>query len=392
MIRLTTLMTALAAIAIGAVLPLAATGPEEISRLTGEVEALRGLRFLRPVEHRMLARTELRGFLETQIRNELPVSIDTYMATLEALHLVDSSATVDAMLDLYDAQVLAFYDPVGHVYYSLDEPPADVFLPGGMIDAIVVHELTHALQDQRFDAGKKAVEAQSNWDRALTYQAVLEGEALLVMIAHLGKGMGVGLEDDAAREAIVDAVRGAVAAEMDAASEVPAYFVESLKFPYVQGLTFVFEAYMDGGWAAVDSIHRDPPRSTAELLNPEVYRMRVAAAGRNDGQKQKLSRPSERLFETTLGQFHWSFLLGHEAGSGWASDVVSVRHGKDGATVLVDSWWDDAREAEEFETAYREFLDGRNAPNRAVSRTGERVKAAYGADQKAVRVFVGGVK
>lgn len=388
--RVATLIFALAAVAAAMALPLAAAGPEEISRFTGEVETLRGLRFLRPVEHRMLERSELRGFLEEQIETELPVSVDAYMATLEALHLVDSAASIDAMLDLYDAQVLAFYDPVGHVYYSLDEPPADVFLPQAMTDAIVVHELTHALQDQRFEAGKKALDVRSSWDEALAYQSVLEGEALLVMIAHLGKSIGVTLDDLAGRQSVVDAVRGAVAAEMDASSDVPAYFVESLKFPYVQGLTFVYEAYLEGGWSAVDAIHRDPPRSTEELLNPAVYRNRIAAAGRSNG--QKLSKPSNRLFETTLGEFHWSFLLGSEAGRGWASDIVSVRHGESGATVLVDSSWDDEREAEEFEKAYREFLEGKSAPNRAVSRTGERVKAAYGADAKAVRVFVGGTK
>lgn len=375
-----------AATAAALALPAPAADQAEISRFAAEVEALRDLRFDRPVEHRTLARSELRAFLEKQIETELPVDIDTYMATLEALHLVDSGASVDSMLDLYDAQVLAFYDPVGHVYYSLDEPPADIELPPAMIDAIVVHELVHALQDQKFAAGEKTLEAQSNWDAALAYQSVLEGEALLVMMAHLGRATGMSLDDMVARTELVEAVRQSAAAGINIPPGVPAYFVESLKFPYVEGLAFVVDAYRQGGWPAVDAVHRDPPRSTEELVNPKLYRARVE---RGTFAETTLSKPSNRLFETTLGQFHWSFLLGADAGEGWASDVVSVRHGAEGATVLVDSTWDDESEAVEFEQSCRTFLEGKDAPNMTVTRDRARVKAAWGADASTIKVFSG---
>jgi hypothetical protein len=376
----------LAAIAVW--LPLWATGADEISRFTPEVEQLRGLQFTGPVEHRMLTRAELRSFLEVQIETELPVPAETWMATVEALHLVDATVSIDTMLDLYDAQVLAFYDPVGHVYYSLDEPPGDLVLPPAMTDAIVVHELTHALQDQVFDAGRRSLEVRSSWDAAIAYQAMLEGEALLVMIAYMGGIAGVTLDQLVESEMVVSSVRDSVAAGLDVTESTPAYFVESLKFPYVEGLTFVYEAYLDGGWGAVDAIHRDPPCSTREVLDPARYRERVAAGGCGDA--PRLAEPSEQLIETTLGKFHWSFLLGREAARGWVSDVVSVRHGDGGATVLVETTWDDESAAARFERAYREFLDGKDAPNRSASREGARVKAAYGADVKAVRAFAGG--
>jgi hypothetical protein len=320
------------------------------------------------------------------MESELPISIGTYMATLEALHLVDSPASIDALLDLYDAQVLAFYDPVGHVYYSLDTPPGDILLPAAMVDAVVVHELVHALQDQAFDAGNRTVELQSNWDAALAYQSVLEGEALLVMIAHLGERMGVSLDDLITQESIVAAVRESAAAGMNVPTDVPAYFVESLKFPYVEGLAFVLDAYTTGGWDAVDAVHHDPPRSTEEIIHPEVYRQRITAGGAAGDSSR--SQESERVVETVLGEFHWSFLLGRDAGEGWASDGVTVRHEERGTTVLLDSTWDDEQQAEEFEAAYREYLERMGAPNCRIARRGERVKAAYGADARSIRVFV----
>jgi hypothetical protein len=365
---------------------VAAAG-EDLAPFARDVEALRGLRFERPVEHRQLARADLREFLESQIETELPVTVETYMATLEALQMVDSTASVDSMLDLYDAQVLAFYDPVGHVYYSLDEPPDDIVLPPAMIDAIVVHELVHALQDQRFDAGSKTLAARDNWDAGLAYQSVLEGEALLVMMAWLGRSMSMTLDDLVAQDSFVDAVRMSAAGGMNVPPGVPAYFIESLKFPYVEGLAFVVDVYRNGGWDAVDRVHRDPPRSTEELIRPELYRERVAEGMADDA--PLLSEASDRLVETTLGEFHWAFLLGTEAGRGWASDVVSVRHGPEGATVLVDSSWDDESEASEFESACRAFLDERTLPNASVTREDRRVKAAWGVDAATIGVFTG---
>jgi len=376
----------IAAVFLAILAPFASAQPtDDLSRFVTEVETLRGLRFIHPVEHKRLARADLRAFLEKQIETELPVPVDTYMATLEALHLVDSSASVDSMLDLYDAQVLAFYDPVTHVYYSIDEPPADIELPETLVDAVVVHELVHALQDQRFEAGEKTLDAQTNWDAALAYQSVLEGEALLVMMGYLGESMGATLEDLARQETFVDAVRRSAAEGVNVPAGIPDYFVESLKFPYVEGLAFVVDAYLRGGWDAVDAIHHDPPRSTEELIHPEVYRKRVE--GSEKPASQAFSEPTDRLVETTLGEFHWSFLLGARAGEGWASDVVSVRHAKNGATVLIDSSWDDEKEAVEFETAIRSFVKENELPNGSVTRDGARVKAAWGTDTDVVRVF-----
>lgn len=359
--------------------------PDQITEFSREVEILRGHQFHHPVDHRVLVRADLKAFLATQMERELPVGIDTYLATIEALGLVDSSASVDSLLELYDAQVLAFYDPVEHVYYSLDELPSDVALPPMMIDAVVVHELVHALQDQTFDAGRRSQEIQSNWDASLAYQSLLEGEALLVMIAHLGKAMGLSLDDLVEQETIVSAVRESAAAEVNVPEDVPAYFVESLKFPYVDGLGFVVDLYREGGWEAIDRAHRMPPMSTEELIHPDVYRSRVSGASGMTAPKR--SEPSSRLVETVLGEFHWTFLLGTEAGKGWSSDLVSVRHGENGSTVLVDSTWDDEVEAAEFEAAYRAFLESRGATNRHVTRQGARVKAAFGADAVSTQLF-----
>lgn len=360
---------------------------EKFASEIASVEAIRGRKFTSEVKHTILERAKLREFLNAQIDRDLPIGADGYLEALKAVHLIDPDVTVDPLLDLYDAQVLAFYDPVTHVYYSLDEPPKNVPMPEAMIEAVEVHELMHALQDQAFDAGKRMLELQEDWDAALAYQSLLEGEAVLVMLAHLGSKLGIGLETMVEQEGMIDALREAAASGESVPAGVPDYFVDSLQFPYVDGLAFVLEAFKAGGWKALDALHANPPVSSEEILRPDLYRLRVA---RGPGGAASLAGEpgDDELVRTVLGEFHWRFLLGKKAGEGWGSDRVVIRKRDDGATVLVDSAWDSPADAREFADAIAPLLEKKKAKNVRVATDGERVLAAWGTDAGAIRKFV----
>ena len=350
------------------------------------VESIRGRKFTSEVKHTMLERSKLRAFLRAQIDRDLPIGADGYLDALKAVYLIEPNVTVEPLLDLYDAQVLAFYDPATHVYYSLDEPPKNVPMPEPMIEAVEVHELMHALQDQAFGAGKRTIDLQSDWDAAMAYQSVLEGEAVLVMLAHLGTKLGIDIETMVAQEGMVDALRKAAASDESIPGGIPDYFVDSLQFPYVDGLAFVLEAFKAGGWKALDALHANPPVSTEEILRPDLYHLRVAQGER--GTSAALKPEDGELVRTVLGEFHWRFLLGRTAGEGWSSDRVVIRRGSGGTTVLVDSSWDSATDAREFIEAIHPMLETRKAKNVRVAALGTRVLAAWGSDVAAIRKFV----
>jgi len=350
-----------------------------------EVEAIRGRKFSAGVKHETLARPKLREFLRKQIDRDLPVETDEYLDSLKAVFLVAPDVTIEPLLDLYDAQVLAFYDPATHVYYSLDTPPKDVPMPPPMVKAIEIHELTHALQDQVFDAGRKTIGLQADWDAALAYQSVLEGEATLVMLAALGKNMGIDLATMVAQEGMVDALRTAAAQGDSIPSGIPAYFVDSLQFPYVEGLSFVIEMFKSGGWKALDAVHANPPVSSEEILRPALYRERVAREARPASPPVKAESGD---LVTVLGEFHWRFLLGEKAGDGWGSDRVEILSGDRGATVLADTTWDSTADAREFAEALAPMLDRKKARNVRLEVSGTRVVAGWGIDAKAISAFV----
>src|SRR5947209_3820575 len=160
-------------------LPLLASPLEKSMR---EVEHLRGLAFLHDVDTIALNRDVLPSILRKQMEKGLPYSWDDYIVVLRALHLVDPS-TKDVqgkLIDLLEQQVLAFYDPDAHVYYSIRQPPKGLpEMPKEMSfdHAVAAHELTHALQDQHFDLGKRDRALRDDTDAGMALHSVAEGEA-----------------------------------------------------------------------------------------------------------------------------------------------------------------------------------------------------------------------
>jgi hypothetical protein len=244
----------------------------------------------------------------------------------------------------------------------------------------------HALQDQAFGAGRRTIELQSDWDAALAYQSLLEGEATLVMLAHLGNRMGLEVDEMIGQEGMVEALRDAAASGDSIPAGIPRYFVDSLQFPYVDGLVFVLDAFKAGGWKALDAVHANPPVSTEEILRPALYRQRVAGGKSTTRSVEKTTDAAP--VRTVLGEFHWRFLLGRAAAEGWGADRVEVRGDGDRATVLVESSWDSDADAREFAEALRPLLEKKNAKHARVTLRGARVLAAWGSDTNAIDAFV----
>lgn len=358
-----------------------------------DVERLRGAHFDHSVTSRTISRDDLPRVLRQQMEKSLPYSADDYALILRALQLVDGSSSdlVGGMLDLYQSQVLAFYDPLTHTYFALkDLPPAAAELgaTGGDLlqQSVVVHELTHALQDQNFAAGVRDLALQKDTDAALAYHSVLEGEATLVMMAWMADKVGQPMSALIDNDSLLTGITSAANSDKSMSDAAPRYFVEELKFPYVEGLRFVVAAYKHGGgWKGVDAVHAHPPRSTREILHPEEYFARVA---RGDFASSSFTGGAAHALTTEhLGEFHWRFLVG-DAATGWVDDrVVVAQDARCDPTVLVDTAWETPARAAAFRTAYEQFLRGRGIA--ADSRMdGTRVRVAYGADPFLVTDFV----
>ena len=353
----------------------ATTAAPSLDQEMREVSRLRGLTFVHSVKEKTIDRSQLRPLIKEQLEKEIPYSIDDYIRVLKALQLIDASATdvADKMFALYDSQVLAFYDPTSHTYFAIRQLPealAGVPDSSALKESVVLHELTHALQDQRFDATARDKALQHDTDGELAYHALLEGEATLVMLESLLEKSGQPF-DQAVKSDMLLGMGAMAAADESIAPGVPKYFVESLKFPYIDGLKLVVLAYRKGGWKEVDHLHSNPPRTTREVLHPEEYFARLASGKKGD---PPFNPPREKNVLTVerLGEFHWRYLVGDRA-QGWVDDRVTVM--RDGE-VTAETEWETAEKAAAFRDAYVAFLRGRGIDPK-VTTEGKAVTVSY---------------
>src|SRR5712692_848633 len=341
-----------------------------------EVERLRGLTFVHGVVQKTIDRSELRNLIRDQMAKSIPYSVDDYVQVLMALQLVDASTpdVLDRMFKLYDSQVLAFYDPMTHTYFAIRQLPeslAGLSDAGALRESVVMHELMHALQDQRFSATARDRALQHDTDGELAYHSLLEGEATLVMLDYLLEKSGQSFDEAVKNDFLINALGAASTSDKAIDSAAPAYFVEVLKFPYLEGLKLVADAYRRGGWKEIDRLHSNPPRTTRELLHPAEYWARVAR-GEKGSAPFNPPRSRDTLTIERLGEFHWRYLVGDRA-EGWVDDRVTVK--RDGS-VLAETQWENPARAAAFRDAYAKFLrDHKIDPQ--VSSNGASVTIAY---------------
>lgn len=140
---------------------------------------------------------------------------------------------------------------------------------------ILVHELTHAWDDARFDLARVGAPAHGA-DQTNAVTALVEGDATTVQGAYLDS-IGVTLGCQVMEELEIpfdppcralhytDDINEINPGDIDAALE--AYG----QFPYTAGTIFVRQLLAHGGTARVDAAFRRPPVDTAQVIEPRLY-------------------------------------------------------------------------------------------------------------------------
>ena len=175
------------------------------------------------------------------------------------------------LVALLKEQVAGYYDPKTKTVNLLDWLGAEQQKP------VLAHELTHALQDQSFnlekymkpgdaDLGKKKeITSQdiANDEISTTRQAVVEGQAMVVLVDYMLAPMGQSLKDS---PQVVEALKqGMLVGTADAVQfqNAPIYMKEALTFPYRYGIDFIAELLTKGGKEkAYAALFQNPPRTT----------------------------------------------------------------------------------------------------------------------------------
>jgi hypothetical protein len=350
------------------VAPLGAQAPtaEEIRKTLAQISEITGFAVKRPVPSATITREEWKKWVDGQIReNVKPSEIHAEETALKLFGLVPRDFDLrSATVDLLGEQAAAVYDhrKKQMLFVEGASPPL-------MANAVLVHELAHALADQHFDM-KRFLDKGPKSDESQTARlAVVEGQATWIMIEAQLRAVGGSLrERGSALESMMPAMRTMAAGSYPVFEQSPLYLRETLLFPYTAGLLFQQAAVEKLGKDAFAAVLRKPPVSAAQILHPELYFEGVEPS-RPPLPPLERSKEYNRLTEGMVGELDFRILFtqyGSEAEAkraaprwrGGVFDVWEHRESKN-AVLRWAAEWADEDAAREALRLYVKVLEGK---------------------------------
>lgn len=316
--------------------------------------SVRGLEFADGVEILVGKNDVVRKYLEDGLLREYGREKSQNLSLAYAkLGLWPSGTDVrSSLLRLYRAQVEGFYDPNAKKVILLEENRSD--------KTVLVHELTHALQDQHFRLGNR-LGPSDNDDKTLALRSVAEGDAVLSEMA-----FRIGGADhwSMVRQDVDLEISSVETAPLF--SKVPAAISDKLLFPYKTGVALVYRVFKNKGWPGVDFLYGSPPLATEQVLHPEKYLDVPDPPIRVDLEDLSSLFPSDwrEIENNVLGELmvrclFKEFLPPQEAevvANGWGGDrFVAFRRG-DEVSFIWATVWDSSKDADEFFQKYHVIL------------------------------------
>ena len=259
-------------------------------------------------------------------------------------------------IQLLQSQVIGVYDPDDKLMFVLDN--AGSFGPAERIT--YAHEFNHALQDQYYDLNVVAPKHPVSNDRSLAAHAVVEGDSVLLQTLWAATNL--------TQDELLDVARGSATGD-DTLSRVPLVVRTELLFPYIEGFSFVRQAFRgaNNSYSAIDDILKRPPTSTAEILHPDRYaRLQPVEVDLPDI-APVLGSEWRKVGSGVLGELDTRVLLeqygergeASRVAAGWAGDKWLLLE-KDGRTTMViKSVWQSDTQATAFFSAYKRGLRAR---------------------------------
>jgi len=221
-----------------------------VGLLQGYVERSRGLRFKSPVKVTILKVDPFKDRLRAASKLGA-AKVTGHVATMRALHLLPPDVDVVKEQEAAYDSVLGFYDPDTKELYvrGVGTTP--------YVRWVLVHELTHALDDQHFDLARFP---SGHDDTALAASALVEGNAMRIQEAYQSTLQL--LEKDAI-------VREGRQRSHDIYGTP--FYLSLGNFPYVEGPKWVQTIMEAGGQGALDAAFGNPPTSSSEIVIPDRW-------------------------------------------------------------------------------------------------------------------------
>ena len=268
------------------------------------VEEHRGLKFKSPVKVTFLADADFQRELAKSSTIDKAAYV-TEAKELRALGLLDGRPDLAlAEQELQGSSVIGFYDPKAKQLFvrGVEAKPA--------VRHVLVHELTHALQDQWFSIDRTT---SPDDESDIAFRTLVEGDAVRVENQYVAS-----LSEADQRQIRLGDAGGAVP------TDVPEVLVELESFPYLVGPRFTQAIIDRSGQARLDAAFRSPPTTTAQVIHADLF-----LAGRGPVAVDFPSSDGTQIDKGVLGEFGLDLILERLASRGLVSgsDTQTISSG-----------------------------------------------------------------
>ena len=318
----------------------------EVERTIAELEAFvakaRGLPFKQKVKVTLLDDAAFRARLEEE-RDVDREELAKTTKVLRALDLIEEDVDLEAaQASLLGDAVLGYYD------YEKNEL---VVRGAGLTPGVrqtLVHELTHALQDQHFELDRPELDDRDD-EASSAFSGLVEGDARRIEAEY---------RETLSRAEQRQADRQTSASELD--PDIPRVLLQSLAFPYIFGPDFVDKVMEEGGQGRIDEAFRSPPTTSEHILHPETYL-------RSEGPKPVTEPAADgEVFDRgVVGEFGLVLILGDDVSgadlrraiNGWGGDRYVAWDAQGRSCVRARFDMDTQRDNDELRTVLRKWAD-----------------------------------
>ncbi|MDQ6909520.1 MAG: hypothetical protein M3Z84_01850 [Actinomycetota bacterium] len=222
------------------------------------VEQSRGLRFKEPVAIDLLSRKEITAKLRRGDGSGGGGGGDraAFEGFLRALGLVRGPIDLNAAAAAVEEDgIVGFYDPKKKRLFVRGVDPTP------FVRQVLVHELTHALDDQHFNLDRPALDDRND-ESSESFRTLVEGSAVAVeqrFVASLSEAERQQASDEES------------AAGGSARDTIPDVVARLLSYPYVVGPRLVEALIQDGGEPRLEQALLNPPVTSEQTLHPDKF-------------------------------------------------------------------------------------------------------------------------
>lgn len=363
--------------------------PRVIARAMRELEQIRGFAFSRRVVAEPVTQAEIaKGYaeyLDQAFPEEFYGRRSRAWQTMGVIP--DGTSIRDELLEYGSTQVIGYYDTLtGELVFLGTRDPSP------LERITLVHELTHAIDDQRFGLEKlDRLGAECRDEELEAALAVVEGDATFFMLRWaqtfltLEEQLQVGLD---------------AATQDTSGSGDIAPFIEALQlWPYEAGLSFITDVSGRGGLEAIDAVFEDLPTSSEQVIHPERYPNDVPTPVDVPDLADALGPGWEDLDVQHVGEAWLVTMLRlrldgsdpAEASAGWDGGLYRAWSDGDDVAVVLATEWDSEADAQEFAAAMDRWIAAGDDQGLVLPVDGTSVRVAFASSPAALEALGSGI-